>query len=253
MLPTKAFLAPMDEDEEIEVELAKGNTVVIKYKALSELQPNGRRCAPEPPLSCCSSTALPIPHTSSTPGRSSCCGMPYCILQVCSPYRQRRSRSLWSCLRPHSGHLPSSGPCQCRFKRLKVEMTGRGGGGGGACREVFFESNGVPRVVEVVDTTAADAAGSTTSAKAAREKASPTDDGSVGAPMAGEVIEVKIKPGARMHPATACVSELLTPSSSCTAQTVCSTLEKPGEAGTVPYTQALLHLQNIREGLILVW
>lgn len=43
MLPTKAFLAPMDEDEEIEVELAKGNTVVIKYKALSELQPNGKR------------------------------------------------------------------------------------------------------------------------------------------------------------------------------------------------------------------
>jgi pyruvate carboxylase len=45
MLPTKAFLAPMDEDEEIEVHLAKGNTVVIKYKALSELQPNGQRCA----------------------------------------------------------------------------------------------------------------------------------------------------------------------------------------------------------------
>jgi pyruvate carboxylase len=46
MLPTKAFLAPMDEDEEIEVDLAKGNTVVLKYKALSELQPNGRRRAP---------------------------------------------------------------------------------------------------------------------------------------------------------------------------------------------------------------
>lgn len=46
MLPTKAFLAPMDEDEEIEVELAKGNAVTIKYKALSELQPNGQRCAP---------------------------------------------------------------------------------------------------------------------------------------------------------------------------------------------------------------
>ena len=45
MLPTKAFLAPMDEDEEIEVGLAKGNTVVIKYKALSELQPTGNRCA----------------------------------------------------------------------------------------------------------------------------------------------------------------------------------------------------------------
>ncbi|CAL8463302.1 g2836 [Coccomyxa elongata] len=106
MLPTKAFLAPMDEDEEIEVELAKGNTVVIKYKALSELQPNGKR-------------------------------------------------------------------------------------------EVFFESNGVPRVVEVTDTTAADSAAAGIGvAKAAREKASPTEDGSVGAPMAGEVIDVKIKPGA---------------------------------------------------------
>ena len=44
MLPTRAFLAPMDEDEEIEVELSKGNSVIIKYKALSELQPNGKRC-----------------------------------------------------------------------------------------------------------------------------------------------------------------------------------------------------------------
>ena len=43
MLPTRAFLAPMDEDEEIEVELSKGNSVIIKYKALSELQPNGKR------------------------------------------------------------------------------------------------------------------------------------------------------------------------------------------------------------------
>ena len=44
MLPTRAFLAPMAEDEEIEVDLSKGNTVVIKFKALSELQPNGKRC-----------------------------------------------------------------------------------------------------------------------------------------------------------------------------------------------------------------
>ncbi len=43
-LPTRAFLAPMAEDEEIEVDLSKGNTVVIKFKALSELQPNGKRC-----------------------------------------------------------------------------------------------------------------------------------------------------------------------------------------------------------------
>ena len=44
MLPTRSFLAPLDEDEEIEVELAKGNAVSIKFKALSELQPSGMRC-----------------------------------------------------------------------------------------------------------------------------------------------------------------------------------------------------------------
>ncbi len=65
---------------------------------------------------------------------------------------------------------------------------------------MFFESNGIPRVVEVVDTTAADSANAGGSAKAARDKANPTDDGSVGAPMAGEVIDVKIKPGARAFP-----------------------------------------------------
>ena len=43
MLPTRNFLAPMAEDEEIEVELSQGNTIVIKYKAMSELQSNGMR------------------------------------------------------------------------------------------------------------------------------------------------------------------------------------------------------------------
>lgn len=62
-------------------------------------------------------------------------------------------------------------------------------------REVFFESNGVPRVVEVTDTRATDAAAGKTATKAAREKFNASDVGSVGAPMAGEVIEVKIKPG----------------------------------------------------------
>ena len=38
----------MEEDEEMEVELSKGNSVTIKYKALSELQPNGKRCAGGP-------------------------------------------------------------------------------------------------------------------------------------------------------------------------------------------------------------
>lgn len=66
---------------------------------------------------------------------------------------------------------------------------------------MFFESNGVPRVVEVTDTTAADSAAAGIGvAKALREKASPSEDGSVGAPMAGEVIDVKIKPGARAIP-----------------------------------------------------
>lgn len=45
MVPTRSFLTPLDEDEEIEVELARGNAVSIKYKAMSELQPNGMRCA----------------------------------------------------------------------------------------------------------------------------------------------------------------------------------------------------------------
>ena len=43
-LSTRAFLVPMDEDEELEVELSQGNTVTLKYKAISELQPNGTRC-----------------------------------------------------------------------------------------------------------------------------------------------------------------------------------------------------------------
>ena len=42
-LPTRAFLVPLDEDEELTVELSKGNTITIKYKAISELQPNGTR------------------------------------------------------------------------------------------------------------------------------------------------------------------------------------------------------------------
>ena len=40
-LPTRAFFAPLDEDEEVEVELAKGVAATIKYKAMGELQSNG--------------------------------------------------------------------------------------------------------------------------------------------------------------------------------------------------------------------
>ena len=42
-LPTRAFLAPLDVDEDVDVELSQGNVVHIKYKAKGELQPNGMR------------------------------------------------------------------------------------------------------------------------------------------------------------------------------------------------------------------
>jgi len=43
VLPTRAFLVPLDEDEEIEVVLGKGQSVNVKYKACGELQPDGKR------------------------------------------------------------------------------------------------------------------------------------------------------------------------------------------------------------------
>lgn len=58
-------------------------------------------------------------------------------------------------------------------------------------REVFFEANGVPRVVEVIDKAAETVVGK----KAVRERADLSILGSVGAPMAGTVIEVQVKPG----------------------------------------------------------
>ena len=42
-IPTRAFLVPLDEDEEVEVEISKGNIINIKYRAIGELQPNGTR------------------------------------------------------------------------------------------------------------------------------------------------------------------------------------------------------------------
>ena len=60
-------------------------------------------------------------------------------------------------------------------------------------REVFFEMNGIPRVVEILDKTEE---GSTKKTRlASREKSDPADMGSVGAPMAGEVVEVLVKEG----------------------------------------------------------
>lgn len=54
-IPTRAFLVPLDEDEEVEVEISKGNIIHIKYRAMGELQPNGTR---SPPHLCCCFTAL---------------------------------------------------------------------------------------------------------------------------------------------------------------------------------------------------
>ncbi|GLC41025.1 hypothetical protein PLESTB_000951200 [Pleodorina starrii] len=104
-LPTRAFLTPLEEDEEVEFEIAKGVAANIKYKAVGELQPNGKR-------------------------------------------------------------------------------------------EVFFEANGVPRVVEVTDKKAELLVGK----KAVREKADLAVLGSVGAPMAGTIIEVSVKPGSQVKP-----------------------------------------------------
>lgn len=62
-------------------------------------------------------------------------------------------------------------------------------------REVFFEVNGIPRVVEVVDRRSAEAVGK----KEVRERCDTSVMGSVGAPMAGSVIDVTVKPGSKVH------------------------------------------------------
>eukprot|EP00884_Botryococcus_braunii_P003586 jgi/Botrbrau1/13228/Bobra.0199s0001.1 len=105
-LPTRNFLTPMVEDEEIEVQISKGNTVTIKYKAKSELRDG--------------------------------------------------------------------------------------------VREVFFDANGLPRTVEVKDSTAKDSVEAGGVPRSARDKSDPSTLGSVGAPMASEVIEVRAKPGTRV-------------------------------------------------------
>jgi len=60
---------------------------------------------------------------------------------------------------------------------------------------VFFETNGVPRMVEVEDRQQAAAAEGGSAVKPSREKADPLALGSVGCPMSGQVIEVVAKPG----------------------------------------------------------
>mmetsp|Transcript_27434 Transcript_27434/g.89803 ORF Transcript_27434/g.89803 Transcript_27434/m.89803 type:complete len:1207 (+) Transcript_27434:1-3621(+) len=101
-IPTRAFLQGLAIDEEIQVELKRGVNVVIKLKAVGELQPSGQR-------------------------------------------------------------------------------------------EVFFEVNGLPRSVEVDDRTLVQAEAASTSGL--REKSDPDLLGSVGAPMAGEVLSVPAQAG----------------------------------------------------------
>jgi pyruvate carboxylase len=60
-------------------------------------------------------------------------------------------------------------------------------------RDVFFEMNGIPRVVEIEDKTEEGVTSKTR--LASREKSDPSDIGSVGAPMAGQVVEVLVEAG----------------------------------------------------------
>jgi pyruvate carboxylase len=57
---------------------------------------------------------------------------------------------------------------------------------------VFFETNGVPRVVEVLEIQSEE---SKSGGRAVREKGDPSKVGSVSAPMSGDVIDIKIKAG----------------------------------------------------------
>jgi hypothetical protein len=84
MLPTRSFLAPLDEDEEIEVEVGKGQAVVIKYKALSELQPNGMRRAP----------ARPRPRPARAPPGSCVARCTRCWSLLLAPQIYRQPRAL---------------------------------------------------------------------------------------------------------------------------------------------------------------
>lgn len=63
----------------------------------------------------------------------------------------------------------------------------------GSERDLFFELDGVPRVVRVVDRTTTKS--HSAAATKATEKAEPSVLGSVGAPLSGECIKVNVKPG----------------------------------------------------------
>ena len=75
-----------------------------------------------------------------------------------------------------------------RGKTLIVKLTAVGELSADGTRQVFFELNGQPRSLRVRDP-AADATVAT------HEKADPADPGSVGAPMPGGVVEIRVSPG----------------------------------------------------------
>ena len=60
--------------------------------------------------------------------------------------------------------------------------------------------NGIPRSIEVNDLNISDASGEVAPAMA--EKADVNQVGSVGAPMAGEVIDIKVEPGQEVEAGT---------------------------------------------------
>ena len=65
-------------------------------------------------------------------------------------------------------------------------------------REVFFEVNAIPRVVEIHDRKILESASKGGGGAVAREKSDPLDPGSVGAPMSGSVVEVLVAPGQKI-------------------------------------------------------
>jgi len=73
-------------------------------------------------------------------------------------------------------------------------------------REVFFDLNGIPRVVETEDRRSKEAADKKSKLmQAARERANPDVAGELGAPMSGAVIEVKVAAGAQVEAGQALV------------------------------------------------
>ncbi|CAL6380211.1 unnamed protein product [Bathycoccus prasinos] len=72
-------------------------------------------------------------------------------------------------------------------------------------REVFFEVNGIPRVVDILDLKVLENENKKGGMSAVRERADPMDLGSVGAPMAGEVVDILVKDGAEIKAGEALV------------------------------------------------